>query len=260
MNSVWKTALDRIHAEEQLKERTRTYLAQQLVQQQTRRRTHWRPALASLCLLLMLTLGSYWLFLVPTAFISIDLNPSLELSINRFDRVIAVQGYNDEGQAIADSLQLQYLDYRQALQELLDSQEIGSYLEQDAVLSMTVSGQDSKQCGSILREVEGCAATHQNIHCHAGDIELVSQAHAAGMSLGKYQAFLILQQLDPSVTEEQVQALSMRQIRQLIDSYTEQNAPSDAGQDGSPTQTEGTGSHHQEEHGHQHRGRRSVND
>ena len=31
MNSVWKTALDRIHAEEQLKERTRTYLAQQLV-------------------------------------------------------------------------------------------------------------------------------------------------------------------------------------------------------------------------------------
>ena len=163
MNSVWKTALDRIHAEEQLKERTRTYLAQQLVQQQTRRRTHWRPALASLCLLLMLALGSYWLFLVPTAFISIDLK-----------------------QAIADSLQLQYLDYRQALQELLDSQEIGSYLEQDAVLSMTVSGQDSKQCGSILQEVEGCAATHQNIHCHAGDIELVSQAHAAGMSLGKY--------------------------------------------------------------------------
>ena len=196
MNSVWKTALDRIHAEEQLKERTRTYLAQQLVQQLTRRRTHWRPALASLCLLLMLALGSYWLFLVPTAFISIDLNPSLELSINRFDRVIAVQGYNDEGQAIADSLQLQYLDYRQALQELLDSQEIGSYLEQDAVLSMTVSGQDSKQCGSILREVEGCAATHQNIHCHAGDIELVSQAHAAGMSLGKYQAFLILQQIE----------------------------------------------------------------
>ena len=127
-------------------------------------------------------------------------------------------------------------------------------------MSMTVSGQDSSQCGSILREVEGCAATHQNIHCHAGDIELVSQAHAAGMSLGKYQAFLILQQLDPSVTEEQVQGLSMRQIRQLIDSYTEQNAPSDAGQDDSPTQTEGTGSHHQEEHGHQHRGRRSVND
>lgn len=100
-------------------------------------------------------------------------------------------------------------------------------------MSMTVSGQDSKQCGSILREVEGCAATHQNIHCHAGDIELVSQAHATGMSLGKYQAFLILQQYDPSVTEEQVQGLSMRQIRQLIDSYTEQNAPSDAGQDDS---------------------------
>ena len=37
MNSVWKTALDRIHTEEQLKERTRTYLAQQLVRQQTRR-------------------------------------------------------------------------------------------------------------------------------------------------------------------------------------------------------------------------------
>lgn len=258
MNRRWKTAFDRIHAEEQLKEHTRAYLAQQLVRQQPRRRARWRPALATVCLLFVLALGSYWLFLIPTAFISIDLNPSLELSINRFDRVIAVQGYNDEGQMIADSLQLQYLDYRQALQELLNSQEIGSYLDQDAVLSMTVSGQDSSQCGSILQEVEGCAAAHQNIRCHSGDIEQVNQAHAAGMSLGKYQAFLILQQLDPSITEEQVRQLSMRQIRQLIDAYSERDGAS--GSEQGDAQAGQAGSHHSQEHGHQHRGWRPADD
>ena len=31
--------------------------------------------------------------MTPTAYISIDINPSLELGINRFDRIVSVEGY-----------------------------------------------------------------------------------------------------------------------------------------------------------------------
>ena len=41
-------------------------------------------------------------------------------------------------------------------------------------------------------------------------------AHEAGLSYGKYQAFLALQALDPSVTAEEVQGMTMRELRDRI--------------------------------------------
>lgn len=58
------------------------------------------PALA-VCLLLLLSGGGYWVYFLPTAKIDIDINPSVALSINRFNKVLSVEGYNAGGQALA---------------------------------------------------------------------------------------------------------------------------------------------------------------
>lgn len=41
-------------------------------------------------------------------------------------------------------------------------------------------------------------------------------AHEAGMSFGKYKAFLELQALNPDITAEDIKDLTMRQIRDMI--------------------------------------------
>ena len=45
---------------------------------------------------------------------------------------------------------------------------------------------------------------------------MLDQAHELGMSCGKYRAFLQLQELDPTITPEQVQNMTMREIRDLL--------------------------------------------
>ncbi|WP_181861874.1 anti-sigma-I factor RsgI family protein [Slackia isoflavoniconvertens] len=36
----------------------------------------------------------------PTAYMGIDVNPSIELGVNRFDVVVCAEGLNDDGEAV----------------------------------------------------------------------------------------------------------------------------------------------------------------
>lgn len=231
-----------------------------------------RLAACAACFLLLLLGGSY-LYLTPTAFISIDINPSLEMGINRFDRVVSVKGYNPEGQALAGALNVRFRNYKDALEQLLEDPELAALQAEGQDLSLTVAGYSGKQSSRILQHVEACTAGQENVHCQAGNSEHMEEAHSEGLSFGKYQAYLTLRELDPSITPEDVRHLSMAEIRERIQAYSE-SAPEDAGetpadpenasggsgetQDSHDTQdsveTQGshetTGRHHGEEPGH----------
>lgn len=43
-----------------------------------------------------------------------------ELSVNRFDRVIAVTGFNEDGQEFSKTLDVTCKDYTQAIEQILD--------------------------------------------------------------------------------------------------------------------------------------------
>lgn len=123
-----------------------------------------------------------------------------------------MEGYNDDGDSLADALELKYLDYMDALDRILKSDTVETLLAGDDVLSLTVAGESETQNQEVLQDVEASVSDYSNVHCHSGNIEEVHEAHSCGMSFGKYQAFQILQELDPSVTPEDVQDLSMREI------------------------------------------------
>lgn len=222
MNDRIKGAFDQVHAEEDLKGRTLDYVTGQL---ERRARTAARSPrrlvpLAACLLLLAMGLTGYWAYFTPTAAISIDVNPSLELEINRFDKVIGVEGYNEDGQALADSLDVQFMDYAQALDQILASDPISGLLASDAVLTIAVGGTDMSQCGRLLSHVETCVQGHENTYCYAADAQEMEEAHALGLSCGKYQAYLEVLALDPTITPEEIQGMTMREIRDLIDALS----------------------------------------
>ena len=213
MNETWKKAFDQIHAEPELKEHTRAYLKEKVYRTSARHASHIRRlAAASVFCLFLCAAGVCYLFFAPVTYISVDINPSLELGLNCFRRIISVEGYNDDGASLADSLDLKYLDYMDALDRILKSDTIETLLAGDNVLSLTVAGESETQNQEVLQDMETSVSGYSNVHCHSGDMEEVHEAHSCGMSFGKYQAFLILQELDPSVTSEDVQDLSMHEI------------------------------------------------
>ena len=220
MRDELKTALDKVTADDTLRQSTRAFLARQTGDfgaAKARPRMARRMAAALACFVLVVAGGTgWWAYFSPTCAISIDINPSVELGVNRFDRVVSVEGYGEDGEALAVALDLRFMRYTDALDALLADPTVEGYLAQDEVLSIAVAGDNKAQAGAILAQAESCAAGTRNVYCHAADSAEMEHAHEAGLSFGKYQAFAVLQSLDPSVTADDAQGMTMREIHDLI--------------------------------------------
>ena len=79
------------------------------------------------------------------------------------------------------------------------------------VFGTAVSAGDDAKSDAICRQLESDGMT-----CSSTNSTEVQTAHEAGISFGKYRAFLELQALDPSVTVEDIRNLPMSAIRQRI--------------------------------------------
>ena len=110
----------------------------------------------------------------------------------------AVLGYNEDGRALVQDLHIKYMDYTDALEPLMEDQNMEVYLADNADVVLTVAGDNAAKSSEILDNVESCMSQHQNVYCHSGNSEEVHHAHDAGLSFGKYQAWQVLQLAGPS--------------------------------------------------------------
>lgn len=246
MNHRLQEAFNQIRAEDAIKDSTKAFL-EEITQGYTRagRKKAVRGPLAGAvscaCLLFALLWGR-WLYFTPTAEISIDINPSIELSVNRFDRVISVNGINDDGRELANALDLKFRKYTEAVEQILSDDRVAALLSGDEIMAVTVTGSDDAQTARMFSDIETCTAGHGNTYCYLAHHEEVAAAHETGLSCGKYKAFLRLQALDPDITPEAVQDMTMREIQDRIDSLSPDN--------GGGTEHDRGNSHH---HGGGHR-------
>lgn len=211
MNRPIHDAFQAVQASQELKERTRAYLHAQRAPHRPRYRA---MAAAAACLVVVfLGAGGALAWFTPVSAVSVEAGTSLELSLNRFDRVLQVQGDSAQDQELADRLGLTYLSYTDALEAILDSQEVTQALNGGAELAVTVAGQNEQHCQDLLEDTQSCAG-HGT--CSSADWSQVTAAQQAGLSLSKYQMLLELQALDPSITSQQVGECSMHQLRQWL--------------------------------------------
>ncbi len=194
---------------------------------------------------MLAVLGGWRVYFTPTASVSIEINPWVELSVNRFDRVIAVSGRNDEGAALAEELDLRFLSCDEAIQTVL---------AENAVMDIAVTGADEAQCGRLLSQAESCTAGWDSAHCYHAGSEEAAAAREAGLSLGKYRMYQALQALDPAITAEKVRDMTMSQLQALLEALSgggDTSGTQDAGQGVGQTGTsQGTGQSGHHGYGH----------
>ena len=99
-------AFDHIKAEDRLKQNTYAFLQKRMSRKKNVAVRRFSLAFASIVGLCVAGLISYSLYFTEIAFVDIDVNPSIELSLNRFDRVVDVYAYNDDGQEILDNVSI----------------------------------------------------------------------------------------------------------------------------------------------------------
>lgn len=216
-------AFDSIHAKQELKEKTEKYLANR---SNSRHASHVRYVFAAIAMLFfILGCGGYSFYMTPVAAISIDVNPSMEWEVNRLDRVISVTCYNEAAENVAEHLHFKHRKYDEAITELFASTEISGYLSEDSTVNFSVVSENEEQSARIQERAAECAGHYcKNVSCHGGSTQERQEANEAGMSVGKYQAFLILREANPSITLEEVSEMHMCEIRRLIQEYQDKDS------------------------------------
>lgn len=214
MDERIKEALGQLSAPQAVKDQAWEKLSGKL---SGRRPSYYRWATAACSLLAAVGLAALgaWMMLTPTAFLSVDVNPSLELGLNRFGMVVKVDPYNDDGEVLAETLDAQWRNYADVVEDILALDVVNS---DGSLLTFTVAGNNETQCQNILQQVEADSAGCDNVQCHGVSLEEREEAHEAGMSFGKYRMYQAIAQLDPSFTVEEAQGMTMAQLQQLLES------------------------------------------
>lgn len=222
MSEKIKSAFDEIYAENELKQNTREYVLKKIEKRHKKSNTIKYVYSLAVCLFIFI-IGGYKIYFNTTSIISIDINPSLELEINCFDKVISVEGYNDGGEILANNIDVHFDNYNDAIYEIINSSEISNSISENGLLSIGVVEMDTKQCEKILYDIEKYTENQNNMYCYSMKESDVLEAHKIGLSCGKYHAFLQLQSLNPNITTNEVSQMTMREIRDLIESLSNNN-------------------------------------
>lgn len=102
-----------------------------------KRLARWGTMVACLCLLL---LGS-WVWQSPIGTVRMQINPDVQMSVNRFDRVVALEGLNEDGTALIDGYRAYGQEMKTVSDELADrAMELG-YLSAGGQITLTVDSE-----------------------------------------------------------------------------------------------------------------------
>jgi hypothetical protein len=257
MNRI-RDAFDAVRASDRLKADTLEYVlreAQKRDRGKPSRRAKMRFVFASAACALLLFSGaiSYHSYFTATAFLDFDINPSIELSVNRFGRVIEARAYNDDGEKILAERSLKHKTYRGAAQLIVDAAVAGGYLQNEALLSVTVQTNDAERESRMLASVEAGVALAVSGHHITPRTEVFSvsadvrnEAHEQDISPAKYLAILELRAFDPAATAESCRDRSIGEIRELTQTHAGNHRGGDTVESGGNPQggaSTGTGSH-----------------
>lgn len=211
-------AFERITAPGELKSSTLDYLHFQRLQRTARRKSRWGWAVACCCALLLgLAAGAYRFFTVPVSYVSVDLNPSIELALNRADRVTSVSAFNEDGILVLEGLPLKGTLYTEAIAILLNSPAMEPYLSNEPALTFTVAAGSGEKEAALIAGIQSSPeyGAYGGISYRA-DLSSIDEAHSCGLSFGKYAAYLVLSQYDESVTVADCHSMTMAELHQRI--------------------------------------------
>lgn len=213
-------AFDNIKANSQLKQSTKQFISEKhnekILHARCRPGLQKRFATVCIALVIVAVINGYLWIKTPVSYISIDVNPSIELALDRFDKVLSVTAYNAEGKEVIKDLQLKGKIYTSAINTIIESQTMNIYLTEKSELIFTIAAKNSHGSSIKTGVKNSCGHSGHNSQSITTNTGIVQEAHDNGLSIGKYYAYLQLVQYDNTITTGDCHNMSMSEIQGLI--------------------------------------------
>ena len=170
--------------------------------------------------------GGYAYAKNPVAYVSVDINPSVELGVNAFDTVVSVEAYNEDGEKILEGTDLVSTDIEDAVSTVITNAISEGYITQDVtttsavVVEITTSTDKENvatELNESLKEVAEVTLDNNDVDAEV-ETEKVAlvrrdEARKLGITPGKLNLIQKLQQLDSAITIEDYKDSSVKDIQ-----------------------------------------------
>jgi hypothetical protein len=203
----------------------------------------------SAAVVLSLAGGGYAYAKTPVAYVSVDINPSVELGVNAFDTVVSVEAYNEDGSNILEGTDLLNVKVDEAVSTVVNNAINDGYIKEDGSSAIEITTSTDKtevaaELDETLKDVVDETLTNNNLQAEV-ETENVAlarrdEARKLGITPGKLNLIQKLQALDPAITVEEYKNSSVKDIQKKTKELRKNGIAETSTQDGTSTTTTST--------------------
>jgi len=162
MKEHFKSALDRIEADDALVSKTETRLRNELAQGQhsgprlMKGRIYEMKKLAIAACMALLLIGGGFAYATPVSYLSVDINPSVELGINTLGQVVSIEAFNEDGKDDLSDLHVKGMKVKEAVGVIIDAAADKGFIKDDgsSVVLLTVTNDDKEKADQLTTAAE----------------------------------------------------------------------------------------------------------
>jgi len=190
---------------------------------------------ASFLIFAMLSTGVY-AYYTPYSYVSVDINPSFEFSVNRFEKVIGVHAFNEDAEkVILASDNIKHKEIDDALEQILNTASDQGFLKQgesNSIMFVVSSGNKKEEIAMSNKvsiastEVLSQLSSNYEIILETLKTDSYKEAKKQNISPGKVILANQLKEVKPDIDEEDMKHMSLMQaIKQIEKKEEEEKVP-----------------------------------
>lgn len=231
-----KKALNQIRAEDILIKKTEMYLLNALEHNQHNDITLFRKRRNSLikkisiaaCIAILVcgtTIGGYAYYITPVSFLSIDINPGIELGVNGFDRIVSATGYNDDGKTVLNGQSVVNMSVKGAVNSIVQSASTNGFISDDGstIVSLTFAADNAAHSDKLgIDAMQGAndaiktAGEYAVVYKNSIALITRDESRKIGLTPGKLELIQKIQAFDPAATVDQYTDASVKDIMKKV--------------------------------------------
>lgn len=188
--------------------------------------------------------GGYAYAKTPVAYVSLDINPSVELGVNAFEQVVSAEAYNEDGEKVLEGTDLINSNVDTAVSTVISNAIADGYIKEDGtsaieITTSTDKGEVAAELEESLKETADKTLENNNAKAEV-ETEKVAlarrdEARQLGITPGKLNLIQKLQELDPSIKVEDYKSISVKEIKKKTKDLRKNGKDSEAVTDGTNT-------------------------
>ncbi|MVX62212.1 hypothetical protein GKZ28_00670 [Clostridium chromiireducens] len=158
----------------------------------------------------------------PVAYVSMDINPSVELGVNAFDEVVSAEAYNEDGEKVLEGTNLVNTDVDTAVSTIVSNAVSDGYIKEDGSSAVEITTATDKDGVATKLDKTLKDAVNKTLEENDADATVETdnvalarrdEARELGITPGKLNLIQKLQALDPNIKVEDYKDSSVKDIQ-----------------------------------------------